>query len=691
MKTVCSLSFAFKLSARSVAMLIAVIGSRSFSQSIWTPAFNDSSQEIPYRMSFGNGKFVGIGSSGIALTSDSGRIWNRHAHLSDQRIRSISNNDSGFVAVGDSGAIYTTKNGIIWETVSSHIDNRLNGVAFGNGVWVTVGEYGTVMRSNDGHVWVAQKTNITKNLNAIAFGDSLFVAVGDSGKIITSHDGVDWTERGSGVSKSLPSVAFGKNRFIALAQDGLYENHILGSIDGKKWTIVHQNVGNGFWLNSVIFARGMFIAADYHGFAKSIDGIAWTPAFTAINYASKFDQLCFGNGTIVILGTKTFGTKYVPVLITSSDTIAWKAQRTGRTDVNLTNVVFGNGVYVAIGESNYSLNSSDAINWSIIPNGPETYRPCYSAFGNGVFVLVNSSGGIWRSVDGSKWDKISKKFPSVVNGLSFSNGMFVAVGRKGMIETSIDGKNWLEQTSGTDIDLFEITGGNGIFLIPDRLISTDGNNWVANPFTRMRMETRFVNEEFLSHDAVTHNILKSKDGVAWEFTDSIKADLYDKINLKIPKSFGNGKYVGIKTPDGLYYSSDLSSFSYPDINEIKIYDVTLGDSAFVAVGDKGAILVSWDESTNSIKARPQKPLIKLMPKLIMGTGKIIIDLSESPIASRMELKIFTASGTTVNPKASKGSANQIFIETSKLVAGLYILELLGDGRNKASMIFVVNN
>jgi len=58
---------------------------------------------------------------------------------------------------------------------------------------------------------------------------------------------------------------------------------------------------------------------------------------------------------------------------------------------------------------------------------------------------------------------------------------FVSVGNSGTILTSSDGITWTEKTSGTPIDLYGVTSGNGLFVTVGEsgtiLTSPDGNSW----------------------------------------------------------------------------------------------------------------------------------------------------------------------------------------------------------------------
>ena len=52
-----------------------------------------------------------------------------------------------FVAVGTSGTILTSPDGVTWTQRTSGTDDTLRGVTHGNGTFVAVGIYGTILTS----------------------------------------------------------------------------------------------------------------------------------------------------------------------------------------------------------------------------------------------------------------------------------------------------------------------------------------------------------------------------------------------------------------------------------------------------------------------------------------------------------------------------------------------------------------
>ena len=59
------------------------------------------------------------------------------------------------------------------------------------------------------------------------------------------------------------------------------------------------------------------------------------------------------------------------------------------------------------------------------------------AYGNGLFVAVGNSGKLATSPDGITWTQGTSSFgTNAISGIGYGNGLFVAGGDKGMIATS---------------------------------------------------------------------------------------------------------------------------------------------------------------------------------------------------------------------------------------------------------------
>ena len=146
---------------------------------------------------------------------------------------------------------------------------------------------------------------------------------------------------------------------------------------------------------------------------------------------------------------------------TNPEAGAWSTQS---LPVNFSNVIYGNGVWLAIasGSTSYAY-STNGTSWTAgtLPLNPPEYSPI--AFGNGKFVLTGSSSysatkNIYYSTDGVNWTNVTIGGPEenagnrTVHGVAFGNGRFVT--------------GWGSTVATTDIKN------------PSTFVSFDGVNWV---------------------------------------------------------------------------------------------------------------------------------------------------------------------------------------------------------------------
>ena len=116
---------------------------------------------------------------------------------------------------------------------------------------------------------------------------------------------------------------------------------------------------------------------------------------------------------------------------TSSDGADWTS-RTSGTEAWLMAITYGNGKFVAVGTvNNHSeainiLTSPDGINWSVLTsaNFPESggvFMLREVTYGDGLFVAVGNSGEILTSSDGTTWVSRSSGTSEALYGVTCKN------------------------------------------------------------------------------------------------------------------------------------------------------------------------------------------------------------------------------------------------------------------------------
>jgi len=154
----------------------------------------------------------------------------------------------------------------------------------------------------------------------------------------------------------------------------------------------------------------------------------------------------------------------------------------------IVDVVYGNGVCVAVGINGNIAYSPDAITWTLVSSPPiGTSSPLALVYGDGLFVLGTYGGKIAYSSDGINWtlsgSTIFSSTSQTIEAMAYGNGIYIAGGTSGGMAYSDDGETWTQITpSAFGITSIEtIYFGNGLFIAAGSsgkiAYSSDGINW----------------------------------------------------------------------------------------------------------------------------------------------------------------------------------------------------------------------
>jgi hypothetical protein len=248
--------------------------------------------------------------------------------------------NGAFWAVGGGGHMAKSADGKTWTAVANPgITMNIVDIAYGevegyaDGVFVAGGDDGRMSYSTDGGItWTTndqiaflQAGNSVADFKALTWANGKFLAVGQFAKAIYSADGIQW--RGAEASEMIAdligmstvdwplrsgwyglSVAVYGNGLYATASQGV----VLLSEDCEEWEAVDMEPfgfprGHSFgWINSLIFADGLFILGGADGEAAySADGRNWTPINTTKSIFHNFhfiNGLACANGKLVAVG-----------------------------------------------------------------------------------------------------------------------------------------------------------------------------------------------------------------------------------------------------------------------------------------------------------------------------------------------------------------------------------------------------
>jgi len=264
----------------------------------------------------------------------------------------------------------------------------------------------------------------------------------------------------------------------------------------------------------------------------------------------------------------------------------WEIRYRPPSSTNLLAVTFGDGQFVAVGTAGAILTSTNGADW--FPQASGTASTLLAVtHGKGTFVAVGHAGVIVSSIDGTNWTLCaSPTNTTYLMDVAYDHGRFVAVGWYGVVVTSDDGVAWALQSAGVNWNLYDLTGGNGLFLLPvgrgTNLVSSDGVSWSPRPSGTDQglYLIGFGDNTFVAIDTA-HRAFTSPDGSNWTQRGSVQ--MYRPGGL----AHGHGHWV-VVGPLPLEYSEDATSWRV-STNASVAYasDVAFGHSTFVALGSKG--------------------------------------------------------------------------------------------------------
>ena len=549
---------------------------------------------------------------------------------------SVAYGNGIFVAAGTSGTILTSVDGISWTSRELlPTIPPFSSLTFGNGVFVGVAE--GIFTTPDGVVWTPRDSKSSpsnQDFYDVTFGNGLFVAVGGGGKIRTSSNGIDWIIADLETTGELTDVAYGNGTFVA-AGYGFEGKIILTSLDGVAWT--SQPSAAAFcpelpsWsgISEVAFGNGIFVAAGHCGtVSTSPDGVNWT---VQTSLSTPIERIAFGND--IFVGFRNVGGEgtFPPFssIVVSSDGINWTSI-TLEIDCSLSAIVYGNGVFVAVGINGAILTSNDGTNWSARFSTMTNANLGGLAYGGGMWVAVGhefngpmfSAATIFSSTDGVHWSGQPSGIGGDLGNVAYGNGNFVITGYNGTILTSSDGVSWTTRNSGTT-DPMNVSYINGVFVAISStglLASTDGvvwDRWGTIPGTTRVNDITYGNGKYLTGGHVCHEVIPippdypfqvcnvqisiSTDLIHWTNTElSIGSSSWGESSFSdfISVTYGNGIFVGVgySRNDGTYtiYTSADGIEWTPGINAVSgVTTVAFGNGTFVAVG-LGGIATSID-------------------------------------------------------------------------------------------------
>ena len=265
-------------------------------------------------------------------------------------------------------------------------------------------------------------------------------------------------------------------------------------------------------------------------------------------------------------------------------------------------VAYGNGKYVAITEyypndstAKY-IYSEDGINWV---DGVRLERQKYwytlNYLNDRFITLTTNDNYIGYSEDGINWRYSTLPATMYWWDITYGNGKYVIVGTynttsgSNKYAYSEDGINWTQGTLPATLMLYSITFGKGKFVAPSEksnkyAYSEDGINWTQGtlPTSFSSSKICYGNEKFIIYNSSSPIYVYSEDGINWTQGTLPASDISGLKRIV----YGDGIFVAYDWTTGKYaYSKDGINWTIKDFSQYKdkFLWMCYGNGKFVAI------------------------------------------------------------------------------------------------------------
>jgi hypothetical protein len=246
----------------------------------------------------------------------------------------------------------------------------------------------------------------------------------------------------------------------------------------------------------------------------------WFPRDSPLPADARIRDVAYGNDRFVAVAYADGRA------ITSPDGLTWELQATGTTGTTkkLAGIAYGNGVFVAVGNSGHIRTTTDGVDWTP-QNADTTAHLNHVVHLNDRFLATGDSGALLSSPDGVTWTSHNTASSNRWQSAAYGNGTYVAIGYRtpqaGRAATGSTPGDWELRDTGYEMYMSGVTYGAGKFVCVGYAgaaqTSTDGIEWTdpiqAAPGNWLR---RIVHETGQFVAVGENGIAVSPDGATWQ-------------------------------------------------------------------------------------------------------------------------------------------------------------------------------
>lgn len=339
-----------------------------------------------------------------------------------------------------------------------------------------------------------------------------------------------------------------------------------------------------------------------------------------------------GNSSTYTLTNSDLG-KYIAVTVSRADNsdsvtsaatsqvdLQWiQATGTGSA-IQYNDVGYGNGLWVAVGNSAYVAYSSDGQSWTTVyldtifkdDSNVITFRVNINGIaydGSNKWIAVGVNGKMASSTNGSTWTEITSPFgTTTINTVLYAGNIWIAGGNSGLMYYSSDGTTWTSVTGdpfGTSaIQSIAYNAGKWIAVGASgkMFTSTTGITWtpvnVTSLFTyssavQTIKTVAYANYKWIAAASAGGLMATSYDGASWTAATGLGTSMIQSV------AYGNSKWIAALAGGRTAVSTDYGNTWVVIPNTIfgssnAINGIAFGNNKWVAVGATSKVAYAVD-------------------------------------------------------------------------------------------------